>query len=95
LYKSKAQVGENFESELTELMMHEQIINQLEPGLVFIGRPRPVIKNYVGDNLPLTMDEIEWISTLVNRHHGHKRDRLVELFNRFLQLESQRLQDGI
>lgn len=82
---------ENFEAEMTELVMQEQLIHQLEPGMVFIGRPRPVIKNYVSNELPMTSDEIEWISSLINRHHGRKRDRLVDIFNRILQLESSRI----
>jgi hypothetical protein len=82
---------ENYEAEMTELVMQEQLIHQLEPGMVFIGRPRPVIKNYVSDQLPMTLDEIDWISSLINKHHGRKRDKLIELFNRILQLESSRI----
>jgi hypothetical protein len=58
--------------------------------MVWIGHKGIIIKNY--SSLPITADEIEWISTLINRHHGRKRERLVELFNRVLNYENQLLQ---
>lgn len=76
-------------AELTNLFMREQLIHQLEPGMVWIGHKGIIIKNY--SDLPITADEIEWISSLINKHRGHKRERLVELFNRVLNHENQLL----
>lgn len=77
-------------AELTNLFMREQLIHQLEPGMVWIGHKGTIIKNY--GRSAINADEIEWISSLINKHNGRKRERLVEIFNRVLNHESQLLQ---
>lgn len=69
---------------LTNMIMHEQLIHQLEPGMVLIGRHGAIIKSYISNSVPITHDEAEWIGSLINRHSGRKRQRLVEIFNRVL-----------
>lgn len=72
-------------NELTNLFMREQLIHQLEPGLVWIGHKNTVIvKSMANIGIPMSADEVDWITKLINRHHGRKRDRLVEIFNRVL-----------
>lgn len=73
----------NYLAVMTNLFMREQIIHQLEPGMVWIGHKGIIMKSMPG-NTALTADEIEWISSLINRHRGRKRERLVEIFNRVL-----------
>jgi hypothetical protein len=77
-------------AELTNLFMREQLIHQLEPGMVWIGHKGIIMKNY--DSCSMSADEIEWISKLINRHKGRKRERLVDIFNRVLNHENQLLQ---
>ena len=75
---------ENYMAILNNMAMHEQLIHQLEPGMVFIGRYNPIVGTYISANLPITYDEADWLASLINRHKGRKRERLVELFNRVL-----------
>lgn len=75
---------ENYMAVLNNMVMHEQLIHQLEPGMVLIGRHSPIIAQYIDGDAPITYDEAEWLASLINRHSGRKRERLVELFNRVL-----------
>ena len=82
---------DNYVAVLNNMVMREQLIHQLEPGMVLIGRHSPIIKSYISDSIPITYDEAEWLSGLINRHKGRKRERLVELFNRVLKTENNNL----
>jgi hypothetical protein len=78
---------DNYMAILNNMIMHEQLIHQLEPGMVLIGRHGSIIKSYIADGVPITHDEAEWLAGLINRHSGRKRERLVEMFNRVLSTE--------
>jgi hypothetical protein len=75
---------DNYMAILNNMIMHEQLIHQLEPGMVFIGRHGSIIKSYIADGVPITHEEADWLASLINNHRGRKRERLVEMFNRVL-----------
>lgn len=75
---------DNYMAILNNMIMHEQLIHQLEPGMVLIGRHGSIIQSYIADGVPITHEEAEWLASLINKHHGKKRERLVEMFNRVL-----------
>jgi hypothetical protein len=78
---------DNYMAVLNNMIMHEQLIHQLEPAMVLIGRHGSIIKSHIADGVPITHNEAEWLASLINKHKGRKRERLVELFNRVLSTE--------